>query len=168
MENLEYQFFLEIFAWLILALSFVVAALGTVLPGLPGAVFVVVGVIIHKLIIPDVFSWLTVGILCFLAAASWLVDFLAGLAGAKLGGATKYGLIGASLGSLVFFIIGFPGLIVGPFFGAILGDLYAKRRDLMELFKSGLGAAMGFFISVFARLIILIIMGFVVLFSIMV
>ena len=168
MASFEHQMLLEIFAWLFLVATFVLAGLGTILPGLPGAVFVVVGVIVHKLIMPDVFSWLTVGVLGTLAVVSWAVDFFAGLAGAKLGGATKAGLIGASLGSLSFFIIGFPGLIVGPFFGAILGDLYAKRRDFAELFKSGIGAAMGFFISVFVRFVILIIMGFVVLFSIMV
>lgn len=167
MSTFNQQFILEVLAWTLLAISFVVAVMGTVLPGIPGAVFVVFGVLLHKWLIPETFSWMTIGSLAALAFASWMVDFFSGVMGAKLGGASKAGLIGASLGSLSFFIIGFPGLIIGPFFGAILGDLYAQRTNISALLRSGAGAALGFFISVFARLVILSLMGIIVLFAIM-
>lgn len=165
---MSFALILDILAWVLLALSFVFAAMGTILPGIPGAVLVVFATLVHKWILPQTFSWTTIWILIFLAVLSWLTDFFSGVLGAKIGGATKAGLIGASLGSLALFVIGFPGLIVGPFVGAIVGDLYAKRTDVTALLRSGTGASLGFFISVVARLAILGIMGGIIFFAMIV
>lgn len=143
-------------------MGFLLAALGTIVPGLPGVAFIVLALIAHKMILPDTFSWTTIGIVGALSILSWVVDFLGGVVGAKMGGATKYGLIGATLGGFFGIFFGLPGLILGPFFGAILGDLYAKRTRLMELLKSGGGASIGFFISLAARLVILVVISVIV------
>jgi uncharacterized protein YqgC (DUF456 family) len=157
--------FLVAFSFFILGLSFVVAALGTLLPGIPGSVLVVISAFFFNWVNPGSFGVFTLGVLIFLALLSWLIDFLASMMGAKLGGATRYGMIGAGLGGLAVFVMGLPGLILGPFLGAIAGDLYGKRTEIYSLIKSGAGAALGFLISVVLRFTILLIMAIVILFG---
>lgn len=159
---------LAFLAWAILIVGFVLAALGTILPGLPGSAFVVIGVIAHKLLLPESYSWWIVAAITVLAIFSWVADLAGGAMGAKLGGASKYGLIGAAIGGILGLFLGLPGLLIGPFLGAIAGDLYAKRRDLAELLKSGTGAAIGFIFSLIARLVLLVTMGIIVLIAIVV
>jgi uncharacterized protein len=156
---------MEAFAWILLIATVIVGTLGTVLPGMPGALLIFFGVLAHKLILPEVFSWWSVGVVFALAAASWLVDLLAGVAGAKWGGASKAGMFGAAIGGALGVFFGPPGWILGPFFGAIIGDLYARRRNLQLLFKSGFGAAMGFVLALVARLVFLLAQILVIFFA---
>lgn len=149
-------------AWLILVISFFIGSLGTLLPGLPGATIIFFGVLAHKFLLPPTFSWWTVSFIGFLALLSWIVDFLAGVWGAKLGGATRYGLIGAAIGGFLGIFWGIPGLILGPFCGAIVGDIIAKRDEFYALMKSGVGASLGFFISLIFRFIILLVLAIVI------
>ncbi len=159
---------LEVLGWIALAAGFILAFAGTILPGLPGSVFIVLGAIAHLYFVPGMLTWTTIIILGVLALLSWGADLLGGAMGAKLGGATKAGLIGATIGGFFGIFLGLPGLIVGPFIGAIIGDVYAKRRDIMALFKSGAGAAAGFFFSLVLRLGLLMIQAIVVLFALMI
>lgn len=160
------EFDWTLIAWVLLVLSFVLAGFGTLLPGLPGAALVVAAMIFHKVMMPDYFSWWVVIIVGALGALSWIVDILGGVWGAKLGGATREGLIGAAIGGVVGVFFGLPGLILGPFFGAIMGDIYAKRSDYWELFRSGVGAATGFIVSLIARFALLFAQALVVAISI--
>ena len=153
---------IELIAHGLLIISFIIAGIGTLLPGLPGSMLISICIMIHKWLLPDFFNWWIVGIVAALGLASWLVDFVSGVWGAKLGGATRAGLIGAAIGGVVGIGFGLPGLILGPFLGAIVGDLIAKRRDIAQLLKSGAGAAFGFFVSLILRFVILIAQAFVV------
>ena len=159
---------LEVLGWTALAAGFILAFAGTILPGLPGSVFIVLGAIAHLYLVPPMLSWTTIIVLGVLALLSWGADLLGGAMGARLGGATKAGLIGATLGGFFGIFLGLPGLIIGPFIGAIVGDMYAKRRDIMKLFRSGAGAAAGFFISLVLRLGLLMVQAIVVLIALMV
>jgi uncharacterized protein YqgC (DUF456 family) len=153
---------MEYVAWGALILGFILASLGTIIPGLPGTLFIVIGIITHKIILPETFSWWTVGVVVALSFTSWIVDLLSGVLGAKIGGATKFGLIGASVGGFFGIFFGLPGLIVGPFCGAVLGDMYAKRTELLQLLKSGGGASVGFVFSIIARLVILLVIAVII------
>ena len=158
----------EILAWIILIAGFILASVGTIIPGLPGSVFIVLGVIVHKLILPQLYSWWVVVAIAVIAIFSWIVDFVASAMGAKFGGATKYGLIGAAVGGLFGLFLGLPGLILGPFLGAITGDLYGKRTSVAQLMKSGTGAAAGFILSLIARFVLLLAMTIIMVVAIVV
>ena len=43
-------------------------------------------------------------------------------------GATKYAIIGAALGTLTGIFFGLPGLLLGPFAGAVAGELVSHGR----------------------------------------
>jgi uncharacterized protein len=153
----------QFIAWSCLILGFILAAVGTIAPGIPGAAFAVIGIFIHKLILPEMLTWWTFIIVVILAVVSWVVDFFAGILGAKIGGASRYGIIGAALGGFLGIFFSLPGLVIGPFVGAILGDLFAKRKDILSLLRVGSGAALGFVISILTRIVLLVAMLILVL-----
>ena len=84
--------------WALSALLIVVGVAGTVLPALPGTAFVLGGIVLGAWI--DDFTrvpvWVVV--LCtVLAVLAWVLDYVAGLMGARRAGASKQALIGAAV-----------------------------------------------------------------------
>ena len=55
-------------------------------------------------------------------------------------------MAGAAIGTLAGLFFGVPGLLIGPFAGAILGELTA-HRDLARAGRAGLAAWIGFLIG---------------------
>jgi uncharacterized protein YqgC (DUF456 family) len=66
--------------------------------------------------------------LAVLAAFSIVFDFVAGSYGAKRYGASKAAVWGAFIGTIVGLFFGIPGIILGPFAGAIIGQLASGSR----------------------------------------
>ena len=58
-------------------------------------------------------------------AHALLLDLLAGALGAKRMGASKQAVWGALMGTVIGLFLGLPGLLLGPFAGAVLGELSA-------------------------------------------
>ncbi len=89
--------------WWVLAIALiVVGVIGTFLPVLPGALLVVGGMLLAAWI--DDFQrvgWITLVILGALTALVFVVDFVAGVMGAKRVGASKLAIIGAAIGTVV-------------------------------------------------------------------
>ena len=85
----------------------------------------------------------TVVLLGLLTLASIVVDVGATALGAKRVGAGKLAMLGAAIGTIVggvFFSL--PGLILGPFIGAVAGEL-ARGRQWREASKIGVGTWLG-------------------------
>jgi uncharacterized protein YqgC (DUF456 family) len=81
-----------------------------------------------------------------IGAASYFIDFLAAALGAKHLGASPRAMVGAGLGTLLGLFFGLPGLIIGPFIGAVVGELTANR-DLKKAGQAGVAAWIGFAIG---------------------
>jgi uncharacterized protein YqgC (DUF456 family) len=75
----------------------------------------------------DVSVW-TIVLLGVLTLASLAVDFFASLLGAQRAGASKKALWGAALGTFAGLFLGIPGLLLGPFIGAVAGELLGGRE----------------------------------------
>ena len=71
-----------------------------------------------------------------IGAASYLVDFAAAALGAKKLGASPRAMIGAGLGTLSGCFSDCPGIIIGPFVGAVIGEL-TVNRDIRKAGKAG-------------------------------
>ena len=87
-----------------------------------------------------------------LAIAAEVFEFSAGAAGAKKGGASRRGMLGAMVGGIVGAIVGAPfGLIVGAIVGSVLGsalgaivmELTLPHQSLQSSLKPAQGAAVG-------------------------
>ncbi len=128
----------------ILAAVLVIAGLaGLVLPALPGPLLLFAGL----WMLAWVEGFVHVGthtliLLGGMAALAMLADFVAGAFGARHYGASPRSVAGAALGALVGIFFGLPGLIAGPFIGALLGELSA-RRNLLAAGRAGWGATLG-------------------------
>jgi uncharacterized protein YqgC (DUF456 family) len=70
-------------------------------------------------------------------------------------------VLGAVVGGAVGLIYGLPGLVLGSFVGAVIGDYSQRQQELKKLFKSGTGAALGVLFSLLLRLGILMLMAII-------
>ena len=130
----------------------IVGLAGTVLPVLPGVAFIFLGLLLAAW--ADGFQRvgaMTLAILGILTALSVAVDFLASALGAKKLGASPRAVAGATLGALVGIFFGLPGLVLGPFVGAVAGELSANR-PLLHAGKAGLGTWLGLLLGSVAKL----------------
>jgi hypothetical protein len=112
--------------WLyLLSVALVLIGLaGILLPLLPGLPLVFAGLLLAAW--TDGFSrvgfW-TLALLAGLTLLSLLLDFWATAHGAKRAGGSGRAVLGASLGLLAGVFFGLPGLLLGPFLGALIGEL---------------------------------------------
>lgn len=144
--------------WVVCVLFVVVGFAGAVLPAIPGPPLVFLGLVAGAA--ADGFErvgWGTLALLFVLTCLTFGVDFLATALGAQRAGASKLAIVGAFIGSLVGLAFGLPGLLVGPFLGAIAGEWYA-RRDLRQAGKVGFATWFGMLLAAVAKLAILLLM----------
>jgi uncharacterized protein YqgC (DUF456 family) len=133
--------------WTIAVLLIVVGLIGVVLPALPGTVLVFAGLLVAAW--TDGFmrvGVLTIVVLGVIGAASYGVDFVAAALGAKKLGASPRAMLGAGLGTIAGLFFGLPGLILGPFAGAVIGEL-TTHRDWKKAGRAGVAAWIGFAIG---------------------
>ncbi len=116
----------------------VVGFAGIILPALPGVPLIFAGLLCAAW--ADDFQrvgvW-TLGILGILTLVSIAADLWATAIGAKRVGASRPALIGTVLGTIIGLFFGLPGLFLGPFAGAVIGEL-VHHRDLR---MRGIGSA---------------------------
>jgi uncharacterized protein YqgC (DUF456 family) len=141
-------------AWVLAILLVGIGLAGILVPTLPGTVFVWAGLALAAW--TDGFVRVgagTLAILGVLMAASYVIEFGAGLLGAKRFGASRQAITGAALGTVVGIFFGLPGILLGPFAGAVLGE-YAYQRDLGQAGRVGLGTWVGFVLGLAAKVAI--------------
>jgi uncharacterized protein YqgC (DUF456 family) len=144
--------------YLLAALLVLAGLAGTVLPVLPGPPLVFAGLVIA--------AWVNhferVGavpiVICgILAAASIGVDVAATALGARKVGASPLALAGSVAGGIVGLFFGLPGLLLGPFAGAAIGEAIAVR-DLYQAGKAGLGTWLGIVVGSVVKLVLCLVM----------
>jgi uncharacterized protein YqgC (DUF456 family) len=138
--------------WILAILLVLAGIAGSVLPALPGVPLVFAGLLLGAWI--DHFQkvgWFTLAVLGLLTLLSFAVDFLATSMGAKRVGASKWAIAGSALGTLAGLFFGIPGLILGPFLGAVAGELLA-RRGQRQAVRSGFGAWIGLLVGTAGKL----------------
>ncbi|MEO7433263.1 MAG: DUF456 domain-containing protein [Dokdonella sp.] len=139
--------------WYVLAAVLIlVGIVGSVLPVLPGVPIVFAGMLLAAW--ADQFAHvgtITLTILGVLTVIALVIDFVAGVMGAKRVGASRHAVIGAAIGTLVGIFLGIPGLLLGPFVGALLGELVAGGT-LRKAADVGVGAWVGFLVGTVAKL----------------
>jgi uncharacterized protein YqgC (DUF456 family) len=125
-------------------LHLIAGLLGIALPALPGVPLVFVGLLIAAW--ADGFAHVGAGMMTvigLIAALSVVADLAATALGASRFGATRAGVAGAVIGSVVALVTGQIWLIlIAPLFGAILGE-YISNRDPKQAVRAGMGALVG-------------------------
>lgn len=149
---------MEIFLIVVIALLSIAGLLGAVLPVLPGPPLSFLGLLLFFLIDSQQVSLPLLVIMGVLMLVITLLDYVAPAWLTRKGGGSKTGSWGAMIGTLVglFFI---PwGVIVGPFLGALVGELIAGTES-----KNALRVAFYSFIAFLLTTGLKLIYGIVVL-----
>ena len=144
--------------WVLAIALVLVGIAGTVLPALPGAPLVFAGLLLAAWI--DGFQkvgWFPLVILGLLTVLTFVVDFLAAGMGAKRVGASWLAVFGAAVGTVIGLFFSLPGLILGPFLGAVAGE-YLARRNRDQAVKVGFGTWVGLLIGTAGKMAVIFIM----------
>lgn len=150
--------------WALAITCIIVGFFGTVFPALPGTPLIFLGALLiawwHDFTIIGPIGLIFLGVLAVLGLA---VDFIASSMGAQRVGASRFALVGATVGSLLGIFFAIPGLIIGPFVGAFAGELLAQR-SIHHATKVGFGTWIGLLVGTVAKVAIAISMvGFIAL-----
>jgi uncharacterized protein YqgC (DUF456 family) len=154
--------------WVVAVALVVLGVVGSVIPGLPGTIFVFAGMWLAAW--ADGFtrvSVATIVVLGVLAAASYAVELAAAGLGVKRVGASRQAIVGAALGTVLGLFFGLPGVIVGPFAGAVIGELSA-RSGLAQAARVGVAAWVGLLLGTAVRVGVAFIMLGIFLFALLV
>ena len=138
---------MDVVLWAVAVILVGVGIVGIVLPALPGTILIFAGLLIGAW--ADDFTRVGPAMLVLIAIigiATYGVDFVATALGAKHLGASKRAMVGAALGTVLGLFLGLPGIIIGPFLGAIAGEL-TVHRDWKRVGKAGLAAWIGFIVG---------------------
>jgi uncharacterized protein YqgC (DUF456 family) len=138
--------------WVLAALLVAGGIAGSVLPALPGVTLVFAGLVVGAW--ADDFqrvTWLTLTVLGLLTVFSFAIDFLATALGARRVGATRLAVAGAMLGTLGGVFLGLPGLLFGPFAGAVAGEMLSHGR-MQQATRAGFATWMGLIFGTLAKL----------------
>lgn len=120
---------------------------GVVLPMLPGSLLLFGGALLVAWAGGfELVGWPTLTVVGLLAIAIWAVDWVAAALGAKATGASRWAVVGASLGLVVGMFLGPIGLIAGPAVGAVALE-YWRDPDFEQALRAGAGAFAGFLLG---------------------
>ncbi len=140
--------------WIIGAILTVTGLSGLLLPIVPGAMLLFLGLLFGAW--AENFNHIGIWTLLFLAgmtALTYVVEFVASILGVKKYGGSKRAMIGAALGGVAGLFLGIPGILIGPFAGAVIGEL-SLQRSLDEASRAGFGTVVGLAIGVAGKLAI--------------
>ncbi len=129
-----------------------IGCLGSLLPGIPSTPLVLISAIGHKIYFKAAsIGWIVIVLLVLITALALVMDYLATVYGAKRFGATKKGMAGAIVGGIIGLFFNLPGIILGPFIGAVIFEMIGGR-EWKPAAKAGVGATLGLFAGAVGKL----------------
>jgi len=144
--------------WVVAVALIVVGVAGVVLPALPGIVLVYGGIVLGAWIghFEHVRSGtlIALGVLALIGIA---IDYAATTIAAQKAGASKLGLIGAAVGTVVGLFMGIIGVFFLPLVGAAIGEFIA-RRDALRAGRVGVATWVGLLVGIVVKLAIVFVM----------
>ncbi len=143
---------MNLFPLIITIICFIAGIVGTVLPLLPGVTVIWAGMLLYG-ILTGFPAGLSLGFYFLQALAALLVmgtDYLAATLGVKGSGGSRAAVWGAALGLCLGIFMGPAGIIIGPFLGALAGELlngFPLDRALRSSFASLVGLLGGIIVK---------------------
>ncbi len=129
--------------WILAAVLTVTGLAGLLLPIVPGAPVLFLGLLCGAW--AEDFQYIglwTLLILAVLTSLTYLVEFAASVLGVKKYGGSNRAVIGAAVGGVAGLFFGIPGILFGPFAGAVIGEL-SLQRTMDEAGRAGFGTVVG-------------------------
>ncbi|MGW8315625.1 MAG: DUF456 domain-containing protein [Bacteroidales bacterium] len=95
----------------------------------------------------------TLWILLFFVILVTILDYAVPVIGTKKYGGSKRGVWGATIGVVAGLFFGPPGIIIGPFLGAYIGEISGGKKDQAAL-RAAWGSFVGFLMGVGMKLMV--------------
>lgn len=153
---------MDIFLTIIGFFLMLLGIIGSFLPVIPGPITSWFGLLFLYLtkVVPN--DWTFLGITLIVALAVFILDYIIPAMGTKRYGGSKYGIYGTTIGLIIGLIFLGPfGIIIGPFLGALIGELTFAEKDASSAFKAAFGSFLGFLFSTLLKFVVaLIYLGF--------
>ena len=131
----------------------VVGLLGAVIPVLPGTILSYIGFMCVYFVDGSSISTLQLALCGIVSIAVIVLDYILPGYFSKLFGGTKYGITGATIGTIVGMFFGIVGIIIGPFVGAFIGEMIGRQIEPKQALKVGIGAMLAFIAGTGIKLI---------------
>lgn len=144
---------MDIFLVILSAILLLVAFAGCVLPVLPGLPLAYVGLLLLHFTSYAEYSPLFLIVWGIVVTVIQILDTVVPAWGTKRLGGSKWGMLGSAIGVIFGLFLGPWGILVGPFIGAVVGELLHGNSADVAL-KSGFGSFVGFLVGTIAKLII--------------
>ena len=126
---------------------------GCVLPVLPGAPLGYAGLLLLHFTGRADFSTTQLVTWLIIVVVLQIVDFITPLLGSKYTGGTEFGNRGCVAGTLVGMFFLPWGIIVGPFIGAVAGEMLGGS-DLPHAIRAGIGTLIGFLFGILVKVVV--------------
>ena len=142
------------------AILVLLGILGGFLPVLPGPPLGFAGLLLLHFTSLAEFSVTFLVVMGVIVLLVSILDYLVPILGAKRFGGSRLGVVGCVVGLLLGIFI-FPpfGIIIGPFLGAIIGELI-NGDDLNKAVKSGFGSFLGYLFGTGIKLALSFVMAY--------
>lgn len=144
---------MDVFLLILGIILLLVGLVGCVVPFIPGPPLGFLALLALHFTSWVQFSSKLLWIAAILAVVVTLLDYVVPAWGTKKFGGSKAGVWGASLGLVVGLFLAPAGIVLGPFAGALVGELLVKANGSQAL-RSALGAVIGLFAGVLLKLVV--------------
>lgn len=152
---------MEIVILVIAVVLIITGIIGSVLPAIPGPPLAFAGLLVMYFAEPEYHPslWFIIPLGVFTIAIT-IIDYLLPMWGTKYFGGTKYGSWGSNIGLVVGAFtswLGPWGIIIGPFLGALVGELIGGQK-FNDALKSATGSFLGFVTGTFMKVVLCLFM----------
>jgi uncharacterized protein YqgC (DUF456 family) len=143
---------------LLLLLGFVcvvAGVFGSFLPVLPGPSISWVGIALLYLTTAVTANYWILGVSALITIVLTILDYTIPAKGTKKFGGSPYGIWGTNIGLIVGIFAPIPlGFLIGPFVGALIGELIYDHKDHQRALKAATGSLLGFLASSFMKFVV--------------
>ena len=146
---------MELLLYILSALCMLVGLAGCILPMLPGPPLAWLGMLLLHFTDRVDFAVIELVVSALVVIATVVLDYITPMIGTKKFGGGKYGNWGCMIGTVVGLFFMPLGLILGPFIGAVIGELIAGK-PMRAALKAGFGSFVGFLFGTLIKLAVCI------------
>ena len=146
---------MEYFLLILGLLLMIVGIIGSLLPALPGPPISWVGILMLYLCEGISINYWILAVTLLIAVIIGILDYIIPAKGTKYFGGSKYGIWGTNIGLVVGIFAPIPfGFLIGPFVGALVGELIYNSQEKGRAFKAATGSFIGFLAGTFMKVLV--------------
>ena len=144
---------MEILLFIIAFVLIVLGIVGCIVPMLPGTPLSYAGILLLHFTNQVQFTTTQLIVWLIVVVILQVLDYITPRLGSKYSGGTTYGNRGCIAGTIVGLFFMPWGIIMGPFLGAVIGEMLGGR-DLEHALKAGIGSMIGFVLGTLLKVMV--------------